>query len=237
MKYIYHHMGLGDHIICNGLVREYRKLHGRVGLFCKCANAASVSRMYRDDAGIEIIALDTDKDVEAYIERCGLRSSVSCIGFARLHDALHRSTFDQLFYEIAGVPFAKRWESFFLARDSEAESVARRMLNPEGRPFALIHGSDSHNVDRIDYSQVRADLLPIHCVRLNFTGSTLFDYCGLIEDAEEVHCQDSSLIHLVESLQPRGRLFYHKDIVPKPGGSYDFKMRHPWRVIRSRNAR
>ena len=25
MKYIYHHLGLGDHIICNGLVRHFKE--------------------------------------------------------------------------------------------------------------------------------------------------------------------------------------------------------------------
>ena len=30
MKYIYHHLGLGDHIICNGLVRYFKELHGEV---------------------------------------------------------------------------------------------------------------------------------------------------------------------------------------------------------------
>ena len=29
--YIHHHLGLGDHIVCNGIVRAAAKLHGEAG--------------------------------------------------------------------------------------------------------------------------------------------------------------------------------------------------------------
>ena len=31
---IYHHLGIGDHIICNGLVRNFYKKHECIDLFC-----------------------------------------------------------------------------------------------------------------------------------------------------------------------------------------------------------
>ena len=46
MIYIYHHLGLGDHIICNGLVRFLQKKHNQVSLFCYQHNIENVSFMY-----------------------------------------------------------------------------------------------------------------------------------------------------------------------------------------------
>jgi hypothetical protein len=48
MKYIYHHLGLGDHIICNGLVRSLINPNEEYKMFVKSHNLDSVSFMYRD---------------------------------------------------------------------------------------------------------------------------------------------------------------------------------------------
>ena len=45
--FIHHHLGLGDHIICNGLVREFAKSYN-INLFCKSKNMYNVSVMFAD---------------------------------------------------------------------------------------------------------------------------------------------------------------------------------------------
>ena len=56
---IYHHLGLGDHIICNGLIREYAKRFDTVKLFCKPQNVQTVLHMY-DDLNLELLIGDDD---------------------------------------------------------------------------------------------------------------------------------------------------------------------------------
>ena len=66
MIYLYHHLGLGDHIICNGLVRLLTKNEKTYGLFCKEHNVKSVSFMFRDIKNLSIIPVNNDGDVVSY---------------------------------------------------------------------------------------------------------------------------------------------------------------------------
>ena len=57
--YIYHHLGLGDHFHCNGVVRslineKYRDT--KVKLFAKEKYSEMVKFMYRDLSNLEIIS-------------------------------------------------------------------------------------------------------------------------------------------------------------------------------------
>ena len=53
MKYIYHHLGLGFHIICNGLVRSLINFNERYVMFVKEPNLTFVKFMYRDLNNLE----------------------------------------------------------------------------------------------------------------------------------------------------------------------------------------
>ena len=61
--YLYHHLGLGDHIICNGLVRNYANKFN-IKLFTKSHNAGSVKFMYKDVPTIDIISVQNDQETQ-----------------------------------------------------------------------------------------------------------------------------------------------------------------------------
>ena len=61
--YIYHHLGLGDHIIVNGLIRKLIKDDGLYFLFCKKHNVDSVEFMFKDLTNLKIISVNNDLDV------------------------------------------------------------------------------------------------------------------------------------------------------------------------------
>jgi hypothetical protein len=42
--------------------------------------------------------------------------------------------------------------------------------------------------------------------------NNIFDYLKLIELSDEIHCIDSSFIHLIDSVKTNGKLFYHKNV-------------------------
>ena len=48
--YIYHHLGLGDHFICNGLVRQFidKNKLSCVSVVVKTSNLKNVQRMFKD---------------------------------------------------------------------------------------------------------------------------------------------------------------------------------------------
>ena len=77
--YLYHHLGLGDHIICNSLVRHYCKLYDKIYLFVKSHNYESVKFMYHDLNNIEFIVGNEyfhgdDIFVKSYLDKENLLS-------------------------------------------------------------------------------------------------------------------------------------------------------------------
>ena len=68
MKYIYHHLGLGDHISCHGIVRHFSEIEDKICLFIKPHNLDNVKRMFSDINNIDYIVGD-DNFVNDYISK------------------------------------------------------------------------------------------------------------------------------------------------------------------------
>lgn len=205
--YIHHHLGLGDHIICNGLVREIYKIYSKVYLFCKPHNVNNVKFMYRDLENLEVLEGD-DRESIQYIMNNNLREKYLRIG----HENIVRGVnFDESFYKQLNINFQKRWDSFYILRDKNSESKLYDYLNPSDENYVLIHNKGSDNVDRIDYNNINENLKKIFVEK----STTMFDYIKLIERANEIHCIDSSFIHLVDSLNIKNKKFFHKNYKPR----------------------
>ena len=191
MLYIHHNLGLGDHIIYNGIVREYAK-NGKVGLFCKEHNIPSVKFMYRD-IDIEIIdadVIDSTKIKDYYLsfEITGESSSE------------YSGAFNDIFYKMAGIDPTKKWELFYVERDLELEE--RIFSGYEVRPYEYVFVHD----DKKRKFNLNVDgIRPIVGLTEN-----IFGYCKLIEMAKEVHCISSSFLWLTEMMFPdKDGLFFH----------------------------
>lgn len=197
--YIYHHLGLGDHIICNGLVRNFTKNYEIVHVFCKPHNYENVKYMYRDDSKINIISVGEDYDVNRYIIQKKINDKVLKVGFENLKNC-NNKTFDECFYSSIGLDFNMRFDLFYLERNSEIEQKVMSKLNPDGVPYIFIHGD-------IDKNKIRKDLLIIE----NPVEYKIFDLPFLLENAEEIHLMESSIKCLTNSLKMiKPKIFYHK---------------------------
>lgn len=217
---IHHHLGLGDHIVCNGLVREIYNKHASLNLYCKKQNLESVSFMYRDLPNLEITTVDSDEDV--VMEKNLLR-----VGFehAYFYKNSLNITWDESFYKQCNIDFHKRWSSFFFLRDEDLEKKLFYKLNPDREPFSLIHSIGSDGFERVDKSLIRKDLKQIE-IKKNHTGN-IFDYSSLIESAQQVHCADSSFKHLIDSFSLKSQLFYHN--TPARGAPH--KSKNDWKTV------
>lgn len=112
--YIYHHMGLGDHIICNAIIRNYAKENDMIHLFVKPHNHKNVSFMFRDLTNIDYIISDDSIAVwssnwrqspENYIKDNNITNLLK-IGFEKLD--ISRYKFDESFYNCIGMDFNKK---------------------------------------------------------------------------------------------------------------------------------
>jgi hypothetical protein len=198
MKYIYHHLGLGDHIICNGLVRYYQKIHNDISVFCKNQNYENVSYMYRDNPLIKIIKVIDDNNVNDYIIKNNIKNDVILVGFTG-ENRDEASSFDEAFYFQHKIPFSKRFDDFYFKRDFELEQNIVKELNPNNEKYIFTHN--------IDINKINTNLKIID----NPVNYSIFNLILLIENAEEVHLMESSIKNLVNSYKmEKPKFFYHQ---------------------------
>lgn len=215
--YIYHHLGLGDHILCNGLVREIIKNnttnYKTFVIFAKRMYCDSITFMYRDLPNAQVMCFDRNGNSEdhtavEFLKTCP-KDSIMLYGFGFPHQEW--KVYDEWLYHYMGVDYSKRWSSFFVSRDLEREKNLFNTLNPNNKKYSLIHGAASDCVNRLNTSFVNTDLLTIH-VR-DYT-TNIFDFLTLIENAEEIHCVQSCFSVLVDSykIDNNIKLYYHNNM-------------------------
>lgn len=225
MKYIYHHLGLGDHIICNGLVRMLIKLEPKLiyGLFTKHSNKNSVKFMYRDLLNLKIIEVDNDCCVKKFIyDNNVLDSNLLVCGFK---EPTTNISWDELFYNQHNFKFENRWNMFKVERDFSREISLYEQLNPKNEKYVLLHAKGSDNIDRINYNCVAPTLKKIFVEKYT---DNIFDYLTLIELASEIHCVSSSFHVLVDSLPLTNKLFLHT-IFKSRGFTHNVK--NTWQIV------
>jgi len=132
--YIYHHMGLGDHIICNSLVRQIvSSTDNKVFLFVKEHNYENVSMMYRDlKDKLQYITGD-DNDVKNFLETNSIKNIIK-IGFDRMNPFIR---FDRAFYWQFHLPIKKRFEGFYYERDYDRENYTCQALNTTSEEYVF----------------------------------------------------------------------------------------------------
>lgn len=201
--YIYHHLGLGDHIICNGLVRNICARHpeDNINLFCKPRYYSSVAFMYRDLDDLQVIKAD-DSKVRSLLK---LFDSGFIVGHENLRYENNLS-FDHLFYKQLDIPFIYRWDRYKTIRDMGREQDLFNRLNLK-EPYAFVH-DDANRSLIIDRKYISTGLRIIS--PSDVTVENIFDYMLVMEQAEEVHCMDSCFRLMFDSLASKhGKLFYH----------------------------
>lgn len=206
MFYIYHHLGLGDHIICNGMVRHFLEEHGKIGLFCHSHYQKNVNYLYRDDSEINILPYKNESDICSFLSSLD-KNKYKKIGFNDLNKYSPNGpvTVDEAFYELAGVDFENRFSKFYLKRDFNKEKEALKELNPKNEKFIYVH-DDSNRGFAIHNEKHRQDLKIIK----NDFRFTLFDMMGIIEEAEEVHTMQTGLFDLINSFKlEKPKIFVH----------------------------
>ncbi len=209
--YVYHHLGLGDMIHCNGMVRfllEKLDPNARIHVFCKVRNSAMVCWMFRDDPRI-VIEQVTEADKERIqVDRVmheRRSSNLFVVGHSALRAleaAFPKDFFDILFYRQAGIPYKVRYSHCFWERDEGEEDRVFRKLAPSCE-YVFVHDDPTRGY-RIDTSSMT---MPV--IRNDVTES-IFHLGKVLENARQVHCMESSIRCMLESLDlSRTELFYH----------------------------
>lgn len=202
--YVYHHLGLGDHIVCNGMVRELCRGNDKVHLFCKHRNIVPVSFMYRDLPNLELIPVTEWEECVKFYENHDVRSlKTGGQGEGWVDDG---RSFDRIFYDQAGMEHGKRWSSFHVERDMKRELALFRRFGLVENNYIFVHDDKRRGMRiRDSYIMNKPNLMrPLKGLTRN-----IFDYTYILENAREIHCIDSSFRLLADSIETRANLFFH----------------------------
>jgi len=201
-KIILHHLGLGDHIICNGLIREIIKDCDLLLFPVKHHNLLTVKRMFSDiDEKISYVPVSSDQEMlhTYYQSKNKIAKTIRLGIFFENNFIKNGEKFCESFYRHAGIDYEKRWDAFRFCVNSEKEEyIFENLFNND---FIFVHDDKHRGLD------IRKDLLPndtyvyrpLHKLAQE-SNTTIFDYIPLLEKAQEIHCMDSSFACMIDHL-------------------------------------
>lgn len=200
---IHHHMGVGDSIICNGLVRSLLMDNSYFSDAIVCSwerNVKTIQRMYDDTDRVHILSIPENTNevlaVNQFLNESKICDFVRC-GFGMMENLIAlglASSFDQTFYLCAGVQYENQWSRFHYRRDFEKEEAILKKLNPTNKPFIFVHDAPDrgYTLDVPNPNGLK--------VIKNDMSESIFDMGRLLESAQEIHCMESSFRVLIDHL-------------------------------------
>ena len=216
---ILHHLGLGDHIMLNGMVRYFAETD-TVCIFVQNHHEPSIKFMYRDI--IDKVIIKTVNTTNAQEMWGQVEGKVLPLATYKLPTNIWNYIMEgpptdmvnwaHSVYIQAGIPPKYMYSKFKVVRDITSE------IKPDISDYVFIH--DDHkrdmviNVDAENVFKITSEILSKH--------PNIFDYLTIIENAKEVHCMDSSYAWMINlmGVGSKDKNFLHIDVK----GNYNPKM-------------
>lgn len=229
---IHHHLGLGDHLDCNGMVRYFLQVPDieQIIVFSKSNYYHMIDFMYRDEERIIVVKLDKDQDEYQQVSDYLDNNSVSYFlrvgheNYPFLKEPMYDKNCWEFFYEQVNLPYSVRVDFFYFDRDKSEEQRVFDKLNPSGEPFIFVH-EDSERGYEIDRSHF---VDPSLKVVTNDITENIFHFIKILEEATEIHCMESSFKSLIDLFAKTDKMYYH-DFRNQPLGNHTNKQ---WSVIK-----
>ena len=226
--YIHHHLGLGDHIVCFGLVKkliqEYSDVEYDIVLAVKNHNYDTVKHLY-EDTNIKLDKILDDSEAEwaytppyipqkrdyqpkllpeFYKPRNIPGRDLKClrIGFTERYVQSNPEDWEKSFYEQCKIDYKERWNSFYFKSNKDREDKLIQQLNlPE--KFAFVNRATSAQKHDIEIDTT----LPI--IELEVLTPSILDWAVILQKANEIHTVDSSIFHLIKQLKLNKRKVFY----------------------------
>lgn len=199
---------MGDYLIVNGLIRNIikRAPNKDYVLFCNDRFTVSVPFMFRDIKNMSYLIIP-QLEMNQYNVRKYIYDFVYDVILIGYHHMDYKTPSDMMFYKQFGLDFEKRWTDFYVERDTIREQNLFKTYNIKENEYILLQEDRDRN-QVIDRNRIKSNL-PIIEIKKGVT-ENIFDFCYLIEHANEVHCIESSFLFLIDSIRTNGKLYSHR---------------------------
>ena len=209
-------MGLGDHFMCNGLIRQLIKPENQYILFVKKIYFVSVHQMYSDLTNLKLEVANTLEEIQIFL-RSNLKYGDGQIRIGYSMPNFGRPvTTEEWFYLQHKLNPESKWTHFRSPRNHDRELALYNRFNIN-EDYVFVHddNKDTHPSHR-GPKTINDLLLPdnIRVIRVDpKLTDNIFDYCLLIERAKQVHCIESCFAFMVDLLN-LNKLIIHE--YPEP---------------------
>lgn len=205
---IFPHLGIGDHIICNGIVNYLtNELNKFVYLPVKKNHLSQISFLYSNNPNVQIFKVNNEsrnEDVELFAEKKNLQ--ILKIGYEKVK----KNAFNTYFYKQLRLPYAYTKTYFSLPKEVQKSDMLKKHLldfyNVKGEEFILVHSESSYEKYDLD---IDSPFDKVFVNRESDLFTNMFLYETLIKEAKEIHCINGSFLHLVERIDTEAELYYH----------------------------
>ena len=204
--FVKQHMGLGDNIVHNGMVRKLSKENPKNVIIVPTHhhNKKNVSRMFRDNQNIVVEGFDSHKSMEHIVNNRGYGNVISsCLlnnpkyGYGEYFD-------DAFYLQVGMMPKIKK-EFFYIERDYDKESkVFKEMVTDKNiSNYIFLHEKPKENI------LIDRDKIPNLPVIYADPKYDFFDLLGVIENADECHLISSSFVSLMSCKKFNSKTYVH----------------------------
>lgn len=233
--YLYPHLGFGDAIILNALVRKHCSENDSVTLFCKDRYHESIRWMFRDIENLsyhQVSFGSGDYEIEQFIESNNLHDDVIRLGFGNFVDVCRGGVpFYEAFYVMNDIDPEFRFLNFHYERNLEYENYVYDQLNPNDEKYIFVVDDSSHHLGTL---KIPEDRLPDgykiikYDKTLNENNSKflMFNYGKILEKAEQIHTIETAFFEFIRSIDvDRSKVNVHsylRKYITKPIEGYTF---------------
>lgn len=228
------HIGLGDALICNGLVRALHARRGQVTLPILPKYQKTIEWMFGDLPGVKLLPLIGFDELtnDLGLRRRHLRGVINLADYNEIAIGLLNNahglwqgsrTFDRGFYDQAGVPFSHKWSHFVHRKHPH-------QITPPSEPYVFVHMDASRKYvfePRFDRTRYRV------VTNLDHQVDNLFQWQDVLEQAQEIHVMESAFsnwLELMPQFRPKPMYLYDaKHMFTGPG--FPVLKQRPWQVV------
>jgi hypothetical protein len=204
--FIRHHLGLGDCIVHNGMVRKISidSPNHNIWISCYYHNLDNVKFMYRDNPNIHIFPVSSDHETNAHISSSNYDKVISSF----LHGGKYNYGvfFDDAFYLEANIDPKIKTENFYIERDYDRENeVYEELVTNNGiSDYIFIHEKEESGI-KIDRNKITNNFPIVYADKKYKT----FELLSVIEKAKECHIISSSFLSLFMCKKYNHNIFAH----------------------------
>ena len=222
----YTHLGLGDHIVCNGLLNYFSESFDKIYLPVKSRDINNINYLYKDNQKIEVFKIEHSSEVEDINSFAKKNNLITLkVGFKK-----RKPPFNLSFYDQFGLPYSYSISKFRVPRDIKKEKSLYQHLKDVYKVkdrYQVVHNQSSYGKVSL---QVNNELPTIFIEKETDLYKNIFLYSKVIKNATEIHCLDSSFLHLVERVETDAELIFHN--IKKDGQrGADVHLVKNWQIV------